>query len=75
MASYNFLQATSSTVWTINHNLNSNFLATDAMKQTISGVYQKVLPFKVTLPNANVMVLEFEVAIAGRARVVAGTLT
>ncbi len=73
MASYNYLQPTTSATWTINHKLNSNFIATDAMKLTLSGVYQKILPHKVTLVNANVMVLEFEVAVAGRARLVVGT--
>jgi hypothetical protein len=73
MASYNFVQTNSNAVWTINHNLNSNFIATDAMKLTVAGVYQKVLPYKVTLPTKNTMVLEFEVPVAGRARLVVGT--
>ncbi len=74
MASYNFVQPTTSATWTINHNLNSNFLATDAMKLTVAGVYQKVLPYTVKQPTKNQMVLQFTTAISGRARVVVGTL-
>jgi hypothetical protein len=73
MPSYNFVQPISSNTWTVNHNLNSNFIATDAMKLTVAGVYQKVLPFRVTLPTKNTMILEFEISISGRARVVVGT--
>lgn len=74
MASYNFVQPTSNATWTINHNLNSFFLATDAMRLTVAGVYQKILPHTVTLTSKNTMILTFETPISGRARVVVGTL-
>lgn len=71
MASYNHYQPENSAIWTITHNLNTNFIAIDTMKLIGNGVYEKVLPDQVELTTENSVTVYFLTPVTGRARIVA----
>lgn len=74
MASYNHYQPIGSTIWTVNHNLNSRFLAMDALKLSGDGVYEKIMPMRVEVIDNNTLSVTFQTAVIGRARIVAGSI-
>ena len=65
MSSYTHIQSNASTVWTINHNLNSGNLVWNAYVD-VNGVMKPMMPADVTLDTPNMMTLTFSVARAGR---------
>lgn len=74
MPSYNHYQPVGASVWIINHNLNSIYIATDALKLGSGGIYEKVMPELVTIVDANTVSVQFQDPVIGRARIVAGHL-
>jgi hypothetical protein len=60
----------SATTWTVTHNLNNLYPSVTTWDN--SGVM--VLPKLITVTNANSLVITFNVAVAGTANVISGTL-
>ena len=64
---FNFTQATPATTWTINHNLNA--VVTSDVMILFNGSYTKILPASVTATSANQLVITFDTAYQGTARI------
>lgn len=73
MASYNFYQPTSSSVWNIKHELNSTHIAIDVMILTGGNVYEKVQAADVSIVDKNNVTVTFNSPTPGRARIVSAT--
>ena len=69
MAEYNHVQSSSSTTWTISHNLDVSSVAVDAMID-ISGNLEKILPAGIEHVDNNTLEITFSSAQTGRARIV-----
>lgn len=70
MVSFDFVQASPATTWTISHGLNNANPNIDCMV-TYLGVFQKVIPLTVVANDANTVTVTFDFAFAGTARVIA----
>lgn len=69
MAGYNFVQAVTATVWTINHNLNSDSVVIDCMVDN-AGDLEKALPDTILHKTANQTEVTWSATQFGKARVV-----
>lgn len=69
MNAYNHNQSSSSTAWTIIHNLNTPAVAIDVFVD-VAGTLTKILPASVVADNDNQVTVTFSSAQFGRARVI-----
>lgn len=70
MDAYNFTQASPSTTWTINHDLNNDMPNIDCQID-VGGTLEKVIPLNTVAEDANTITVTFTSAFAGYARVTA----
>ena len=63
---YNHTQASASTTWTINHNLNERLVDVIVSDST----YVKIVPDEVTFTSVNQVTLKFFEAVSGYAKVI-----
>lgn len=73
MASFNFYQPIANDAWVIPHNLNSIFLAIDAMELSGNSVYTKIEPSAIKIIDSNTAMVQFSSPVIGRARIVSAT--
>jgi hypothetical protein len=70
MKTFNYVQPTAASTWTIAHNLNSMYPSVDVTIPFQSNPKHGVLPYNITIVNANTIEITFTFSTVGTARLI-----